>query len=225
MLGNALKDAKYLKRIKDATDTTSDPGHPRHHGIKMQAHHAISAEGVKKSGLAKELMQFGYDINLLPNLVFIPSTLQGACHLGVQPHRGDHTAIIGGDGYDEDRDRPMAYHDLVKTSVKELKRLLTDNCPAIDPGRRREVEQEMNRISKDIVRKIQNSPAVAPLTKVAMSFSPKSKTGCAGVDSVTVHTQKDCPVERNHENQQGPGQKTEQITYKKTKPYKLQVGR
>lgn len=38
MLSNTLKDAKYLKRIKDTTDASSAPKHPRHHSIKMQAH-------------------------------------------------------------------------------------------------------------------------------------------------------------------------------------------
>jgi hypothetical protein len=225
MFGNTLKDAKYLKRIKDATTATGDPGHPRHHAIKMQAHHVISADGVKKSGLGKELVEFGYDINLLPNLTFIPSTLQGACHLSVQPHRGNHAALIENDESDDDSDHPIAYHDLVKTRVKELKRLLIGECPAGHPGRRAEIREEMDRISKDIVKKIQYSPARAPLTKIAQSFAPDSKNGCGGTDSVTSHNLNDCPVERNHENQQGPDQRKEQITYKRTKPYILKAGR
>jgi hypothetical protein len=80
IFGNSAKDTQYLKRITEhiATDKT----HPRHQGVKMQAHHIISGEGIKRSGLGKKLKEFGYNINLLPNLVFIPCTLQGACYLG-----------------------------------------------------------------------------------------------------------------------------------------------
>ncbi|WP_230970307.1 AHH domain-containing protein [Nitrogeniibacter aestuarii] len=225
MLGNVLKDAKYLKRIKDATDLLSDPGHPRHHGIKMQAHHVISAEGVKKSGLGNDLVRFGYDINLLDNLVFIPSTLQGACHLGVQPHRGDHRAPVEGDEFDDDRKRPDDYHRTIAKRVNELKRLLTDNCPAEDPDRRRTIHQKMDEISKKIAKLIRIVPSKAPLTRVAKHFGPTSKIGCGGVDSIPRHEDHPCPVERHHHGQQGPGQKDEQITYRKDKPYQLKVGR
>ncbi|MBT0964172.1 AHH domain-containing protein [Denitromonas iodatirespirans] len=225
MLGNVLKDAKYLKRIKDATDPHADPDHPRHHGIGMQAHHVISAEGVKKSGLGNDLVRFGYDINVLDNLVYIPSTLQGACHLGVQPHRGDHRAPVEGDGFDDDRKRPDSYHDMVKLRVAELERLLTDKCPAEDPDRRRTIRRKMDEISKKIANLIQIVPSKAPLTRIAKHFEPKSKIGCGGVDSIPNHSGQPCPVERHHRSQQGPGQKSEQIIYRKDKPYQLKVGR
>ena len=116
-LGNSAKDSKYLKRIKDAIE--GDKAHPRHNGVKMQAHHAISAEGMKLSGLGKKIEKFGYDINLLSNLVFIPCTLQGACYLGVQPHRGNHTAVISQDDYDDDLE-PKNYHKLISSRIKNL---------------------------------------------------------------------------------------------------------
>jgi hypothetical protein len=221
-LGNSAKDSIYLKLIKNATEEKS---HPRHQGIRMQAHHIISAEGVKKSGLGKQLVQYGYDINLLPNLVYIPTTLQGACHLGVQPHRGNHTAPVDEDAADKDSERPDGYHDLVKMRVKELKRILTDGCPATHPGRRAEICRKMDHISEKIVGLIQNVPGSAPLTTIARDFSPNHLIGCGCVDSVGEHRlkAKPCAVDRNHENRAAPGQKAESITFKKT-AYKLKPG-
>ena len=91
-LGNTSKNSAYLRRIKAAIE--HDKSHPRHNGVLMQAHHIISAEGMKRSRMDKKIEKFGYDINELPNLSFIPCTLQGACYLGVQPHRGNHTAMV-----------------------------------------------------------------------------------------------------------------------------------
>ena len=65
--------------------------HPVKNNIHMQAHHIISEEGVNKSGTGNTLKTRGYDINEINNLVFLPSTPAGACHLGLQLHRGDHT--------------------------------------------------------------------------------------------------------------------------------------
>ena len=49
----------------------------------MQAHHVLSGEGVRQSKIGARLVKWRYDINTEKNLVFIPSTLQGACYLGV----------------------------------------------------------------------------------------------------------------------------------------------
>ena len=220
MLGNIGKDSKYLNRIKDATAHIAD--HPRHHGIKMQAHHLISADGVKRSGLGKELAQFGYDINLLPNLVFVPCTLQGACHLGVLPHRGNHTAIVM---EDDDDAEPIDYHKMVGKRVRELERLLTDNCPADNPHRREEINKQMNKLSSLILGLIQNTPTRAPLTTIAASFSVNNEIGCGGVDSVMLHRSSSCcSVGKNHEKRQGKNQKNENIIYKKQTSFKLKVG-
>ncbi|WP_432721154.1 AHH domain-containing protein [Jeongeupia wiesaeckerbachi] len=225
MLGNAAKDSHYLKRIKDAT--ADMPEHPRHFGVLMQAHHIISAEGVKRSGLGKELAQFGYDINLLPNLVFIPSTLQGACHLGVQPHRGNHTALLEADEGDDDSQHPLTYHDMVKTRVAELEHLLTDNCPAEDPDRRKKIKHKMDAVSKSILALIQKAPGRAPLTRVAMPFMSGHLDGCSGVDSVSARSRvkNPCPVGRDHNMKQGPGQKSEGIKYRRVAEFSLMVGR
>jgi len=222
-LGNSAKDSKYLKRIKDAIE--GDKAHPRHNGVKMQAHHAISAEGMKLSGLGKKIEKFGYDINLLSNLVFIPCTLQGACYLGVQPHRGNHTAVISQDDYDDDLE-PKNYHKLISSRIKNLQLPLAKACQGADDNRVHEIQQKLDRLSKDIISMIQYKPSAAPLTSIAQHFSPRNPVGCGGVDSVTAHLGfGECPVGRRHGGgRQGEQQKNENIAYRLEKPYKLGPG-
>lgn len=220
MLGNVSKDPKYRKRILDAVD--DDKKHPIHHGVQMQAHHIISAAGVKQSGLGNKLERFGYDINTLRNLTLIPSTLQGACHLGVQPHRGNHTAPI--QRGDSDDDHPENYHDMVEQRVSELERILKAQCPADDPDHRRKVSNEMDKISRQVLRLIQTAPMLAPLTKVARHFAGLEPKGCGGVDAVGDHKGQPCPVGHNHERTQGTRQSAEKITFKKPAAYQLQPG-
>lgn len=223
-LGNSAKDSKYLKRIKDAIENLKE--HPRHNGIKMQAHHAISAEGMKRSGLGKKIERFGYDINLLTNLVFIPCTLQGACHLGVQPHRGNHTALISEDDYDDDLE-PLTYHDLICNRIVDLQLPLAKACQGQDDARIHEIQRKLDILSRDIVSLIQRKPSAAPLTTIAHFFSPKNPIGCGGVDSVQLHRGgSGCDVGRNHSgNHQGKKQKKENITYELKEPYKLKPGK
>lgn len=222
-LGNSSKDSRYLKRIKDAIEGKKK--HPRHNGVKMQAHHAISAEGMKRSGLGKKIEKFGYDINMLNNLVFIPCTLQGACHLGVQPHRGNHTAAINQDDYDDDLE-PGSYHDLIGQRLKDLHLPLAKACQGADDARVHEIQHKLDVLSADIVEMIQRKPSAAPLTNIAKYFSPKHPVGCGGVDSVGCHRGiEPCAVGRVHSNnRRGPAQKDENITYHSEQPYKLKPG-
>lgn len=225
-LGNSAKDSKYLERIKKAI--AQNERHPRHHGVKMQAHHLISAEGVKRSGLGRKLEEFGYDINLLPNLTFIPCTLQGACYLGVQPHRGNHTHPIEGsvdqDSYDDDLE-PKTYHDMVAVFVRKIEAKLQKECPGENKVNPQRVISEMDKLSKIILGFIQNAPTQAPLTRIAMYYIPGSKIGCGGVDSVSAHKGQPCPCERRHKNTQGPRQKAENIRYTVIGRYGLEVGK
>lgn len=226
-LGNSAKDSQYLKRIKDAI--AGDREHPRHQGIKMQAHHVISGEGMRLSGLGRKIEKYGYDINLLPNLAFIPCTLQGACYLGVQPHRGNHTASVDQDDYHDDME-PEDYHDMVARRVKELDLPLKKECEGGETVR--DVQNKLDKLSKDILGLIQHKPRQAPLTEIAGHFGPDGK-GCGGVDAVARHKAAGpCPVHRKHlfdatrpGASQGPSQKNEEISYKLTGKYKLQAGR
>jgi hypothetical protein len=220
--GNDSKDSMYLSRIKAAI--LLKPGHPRHHGVQMQAHHVISAEGMKISRLGAKISKFGYDINSLENLVFIPCTLQGACYLGVQPHRGNHTARIADqDNYDDDCEPPN-YHEMVAENIQGLDLPLSKECSKDTREKAEIVREQLNGLSKQIAGLIQHKPTQAPLTEIARHFSKGNKIGCGGVDSVTHHSGKHCDVERNHLGRQGPGQRNEDITYVRRKQYTLKVG-
>lgn len=116
--GKSAKDSGYLERIKNAIK--NDRSHPRNLGVRMQAHHVISGEGMIRSGKGSTVVGFGYNINFLPNLAFIPCTLQGACYLGVQPHRGNHSAASVADQDDYDDSDHVDYHDKVASQLVEV---------------------------------------------------------------------------------------------------------
>lgn len=221
LTGNSSKDSKYLKRIKDAIE--HDKSHPRNNGVKMQAHHVISAEGMKRSELGKKIESFGYDINLLDNLVFIPCTLQGACHLSVQLHRGNHTA--NQDDYDDDSE-PGSYHEMVRKKIKGLRLPISKECLGNSALNSKEVIDKINDLSKIILKLIQKRPDIAPLTSIAKNFLMMSLHGCGGVDSVTRYSiKKICSVGRDHLNRQAQGQAEEKITYIKNGEYIFKIGR
>lgn len=221
--GNTSKNSAYLRNIKNAIE--HDKSHPRNNGVLMQAHHIISAKGMSLSNLAKKIEKFGYDINELTNLSFIPCTLQGACHLGVQPHRGNHTALVDQDDYDDDLE-VRNYHMMVAKRVEDLKLPLAKECPGSDVKKREVVQTKLDKLSKEILGLIQKKPGAAPLTDIAKHFTPGNSVGCGGADSVRLNkgiTQ--CSVERNHLNRQAVGQKTENITYKCDGKYTLIPGK
>jgi hypothetical protein len=160
--------------------------------------------------LSKELEKRGYDINNLKNLVFIPSTLQGACHLGVQPHRGNHAAEFGDD--DKDEMHPTTYHEFVGQKVKAMyiKEKLKDECKGSE-----RVQRVMNTVSLEILKLIQKGQV--KLTSVAEHFDHDSKTGCAGRDSITDFKVANCPKKRDHSE--------DGISFPKSnKPYQLRPG-
>lgn len=213
LLGNTSKDSQYLKLMNGLVKSNSK--HPKHKGVKMQAHHILSADGVKLSGLGSKLEGFGYNINLEKNLAFLPCTLQGACHLGVQPHRGNHTAIsdLEETDYDDD-DHPRSYHLMVAKKIEALKLPVDKACTGSDDPARKQIKDKMDVLSKSILGMICKTPNLARLTKVADHFSIGNRVGCSGVDSIRDHgDSKQCPTERNHLNRQGPGQRKEGISY------------
>lgn len=221
MSGNVLKDSRYLDTIQRATKHDLD--HPIHNGVTMQAHHALSEKGIRLSELGRDLVNFGYDINWLENLVFIPSTLQGACHLGVQPHRGDHRAPIG--SVEDEDDEPLTYHYLVQKRVSSAMRHIKGSCPSSKLDRD-SLRNQMAEISLSLIKLIQSHPARAPLTGVAGSFLPHGGTGCGGVDSVRDHGRHGaCPVGRDHKFREGPQQRKEAIALAKPEFYRLRAGR
>jgi hypothetical protein len=227
--GNSSKDSKYLARIKKAI--ADDKNHPRNNNLKMQAHHIISAEGMRLSGIGKKTEKTGYDINCLNNLAFIPCTLQGACFLGIQPHRGNHNASVDQDDYVDDME-PPTYHEMVGKLLRDLVEPIMKNCLGEKKENSNEVLRELDILSKKILGLIQYKPRMAPLTKIAKHFG-HGDVGCSGVDSITGHSStRHCPVSRQHrasdksvEKSHSAMQANENISFDLAGKYKLQVGK
>lgn len=213
------ESSDYLKMLKARTEAST---HPRNNDVAMQAHHLISAKGVNLNNLGDRLEDLGYDINRWQNLVFIPNTLQGACLLQVQPHRGNHTAT---DAPDNDTKKDRSYHVTVARLVSRAMPDIEKACGRI--GSKAAVEKEIDDISADLADAIQNDPGEAILTRLYANYVPGNIRGCRGVDSVRAkrHRMLDaCPVQRNHTMDQGTGQAIEKISYVMTVPYVLTPG-
>lgn len=153
-----------------------NPNHPINHGFQMQVHHLLSTQGVKKTGDGPKLKSYGYDINLPGNLVALPCTLEGACYLQVQLHRGNHPAVI--DTNDNDGEHPKSYHKFVTKRVKDAYMTISKRCEKQDnPG----IQRYMDYHSLLILRKIRSFEL--PLTKVAKAFK-RGGVGCLGATTV-----------------------------------------
>jgi len=228
------KGHSYLKAIQ--RNIAPDRTHPKHHGIKMQAHHLLSQEGIEISELGTKMVRFGYEIDALENLTFLPCTLQGACHLGVQPHRGDHSTgsarvarrgfpgrptgaeEIDEEDYDDD-DHPYSYHRMVSGKLKTLIARLEKKCTG-RPNTSGDFVEALHSLSQSILMTIYGRPSEARLTSIADHFRIGNKVGCGGVDNVGMHSaEAPCATGRNHERKQGPRQKAEAITYSASIPY------
>lgn len=204
----------------------------------MQAHHLLSQEGISVSRDGPKLVQFGYDIDSLENLAFLPCTLQGACHMGIQPHRGDHAVpiargpergfhLLGKEGkedtseeiYDDD-DHPISYHAMVAREVQDAVKKLEKKCRGTLTISESAVKT-FHDLSQKILMKIYGRPTEARLTRVAGFFVLGNAIGCGGVDNVDKHDGKTpCPCKRNHlSRRHGPGQREEDIAFDNGKPY------
>lgn len=197
--------------------------HPLHRGVKMQAHHLLSKKGVRDSGLKSKLEHLGYDINDKNNLVLLPCTLKGACHLAVQLHRGNHTALARVDLHNDDDDddgiHGISYHVFVRQTLNRIKRKLDegDLCE-MRSGR---VQRLLDRKSRTVLSMIANF--VLPLTSIHESFEPDAASGCCGCDAtgdagrqLAADSDVACPSARRHAGDEG-------ITHPGG-PYTLRVG-
>ncbi len=173
------KNSQYRTRLLGETK----PDHPIHNGIDMQAHHIISAKGVQLSGLGWKLEGLDYNINNVENLVFIPCTLAGACHLGVQLHRGNHTF--------HDDEHPRSYHVEVSDRIKRLESAIDKRCE-----KRKPIQSLIDKESVKILSMINNFEI--PLTSIFRTFRPDSKIGCGNVNNVASHSNELCSASREH---------------------------
>jgi hypothetical protein len=228
--GTVTRHSRYYTIMKNRVE--GKMSHPINNGVKMQAHHLISCEGMKESKLGKDIKKTGYDINQAYNMAFIPSTLQGACHLGIQVHAGNHTADVRPNNDDDDDEHPDKYHEMVEARVRKLEKLIKDGCVGKEKDKKN-VVRKLNNISRKIANLIQNSPKEARLTKLYNRFQPGVNAGCSNQDSVTkvpliVTPEKQvmytCSIGRNHFKKQNEGQRDENITSERYGGYALDVG-
>lgn len=206
-----LPKTGYRTRIENAVK--HDPSHPLNNGVKMQAHHLVSAKGVQLASLGNDLKQLGYDINVLENLVLLPYTLQAACHMRVQVHRGDHK--------DSDKEHPFTYHERVKRELAVLKKTIDDckGCTnaALAESNRKRLQAEVNQKSKKMLVLIEKNRI--KLSRISKDFD-EGEPGCMGrraLGDKPLHT---CPYDRNHNDDASAGFKTALSTH-----YALKVGR
>jgi hypothetical protein len=133
----------------------------------------LSKKAAKKSGVKPVLESYGYDINKIGNLVALPCTLDGACHLEVQLHRGDHTSFT-----DNDDEHPTPYHVHVMDIMQKAVEFIEKNC---ESGSSAKVQARMDNRSEGVLEDIENF--YIRLTRVHKCFKHK-EIGCNGKSSV-----------------------------------------
>jgi len=217
--GSIDKNKKYPRDLKNNIKRRPllKEKHPLYNGIVMQAHHLISTKGAKMSELDNRLVKLGYEINVVKNLVFLPSTLEGACHLKVQLHRSDHKGVIDGKNY----------HRFVSDQIKKLKRKMND-CKS-NAGKSSPMQRSMDLKSKLILNAI--AQFKIPLTHIYKNFESDNTVGCCNKNNIPAVrrsiTQEDCTSNRNHHGQQHSfsAKSTKKSTIMtNAQSYKLKVG-
>ncbi|EPJ44299.1 MAG: hypothetical protein OFPII_35940 [Osedax symbiont Rs1] len=211
-----------------------DPSHPIHNGIQMQAHHLISRKALIGSSIDKQIEDFKYDINNVANIALIPCTLQGACHLNTQLHRGNHSSahqdLLEDNGNnDVDGEHPPSYHDEIRDRIEQIKEDIDDG-DYCDGNRYKKLLERMDELSKDIAEDI-NSHDLA-LTNISRNFGSgrtSNGKGCCDADYIVdarkYRFNEACSNEQNHyKNRRAKKQQKENIDLKKTSNYEIQGG-
>lgn len=138
-------------------------------------------------------------------LALIPSTLKGACHLGVQPHIGNHSTKHQRRSRRDDNlmddGHPKSYHQHVADEVTDISELFPLCGNDMSDG----IIGLMNDLSVDILRDIQRFKL--ELTSTCETFHPRSLKGCG--DRVKFDASDETPVPecnsgRNHEGEENP---------------------
>jgi len=193
--------------------------HPINNGVHMQAHHLISEEGIKK--FKTILKGREYNINVVANMVFIPSTPAAACHMNVQLHRGDHTHVA--DEHGPDDEHPVEYHKYIKNILKKLNKKIKD-CEKYSNA---DVQRWLDNESMIALSRIKQNQLA--LTAIYRAFYPNSAIGCGNCINVKEHEANatPCNQDRNHRGKDNPMFKSSKLrsrlTIKKYN-YKLRVG-
>lgn len=154
--------------IANVNEYNRSKPHPFCHGIQMDTHHLISEKALDKCDFALQdnLRDKGYNINSLGNLVGIPATFRGACHLGTQVHRSDHK--FKKNQFDEIVN--YDYHETIKDLVTEKKQDINEcyGTTAIEESERYIHKEIMDKVSQRALRRIANF--TLPLTSIHTNF-------------------------------------------------------
>jgi len=218
------KNKSYPKDLRNNIPFHELGAHPLSHGIVMQAHHLISSKGAKNSGLEADLVELNYEINVVNNLVFLPSTLEGACHLNVQLHRGDHKAKIPD---------TKNYHRYVQGQIADIKQKIND-CDK-NEEKKSPIQDAMDLVSREILNEI--AAFDIPLSFIYKNFKPDSGLGgCCNKKNIPDVRKAlkrksgttPCSKEGNHlgdmHSFSEKSSNKDTITYKNTS-YRLEVGK
>lgn len=193
-----LRKASYIPNLEAAIKR--DDNHPYHHGFKMQAHHLLSRNGFFKVGsdFASDVDSIGYDINVAQNLVFLPSELEGACHLHVPLHRGNHTYS---DHNDQDDDVDPPYHLKVKSLLEKHAVKLVKDCKVdcSKPSKRKDKVDELNDLLDDLSATMLKRIAdyKVALNRMHRAFKLGNPCGCSNLKNVGS-SDAHCKHDRNH---------------------------
>ncbi|MER2497047.1 AHH domain-containing protein [Vibrio neptunius] len=158
--------------------------HPFCHGIQMDTHHLISGKALNDLGqdIQDALIYKGYNVNALNNLVGLPKTYKGACYLGIQLHRTQHTFKSNEFG----EVQTSNYHKEVIKFIHSIESEITqcNGTTAIEESKRDIHVNHMDQLSRKLLNKILNFQL--PLTKIGHHFNKKSKVyiGCANKEKI-----------------------------------------
>lgn len=191
--GNITKDApKYrdawianVNVYNNGTDEIEGVPHPFCQGIQMDTHHLISEKALKDIGqdIQEALIYKGYNVNALNNLVGLPKTYKGACYLGIQLHRTQHTYKSNEFG----EVQTSNYHKEVIKFIHSIESEITqcNGTTKIEESEREIHVNHMDEISRKLLNKILKFQL--PLTKIAHHFNKKKSKvyiGCANKEKI-----------------------------------------
>jgi hypothetical protein len=187
----------YRQNVLNRIPKKDNPDHPIYNGVTMQAHHLLSKQGIEESGLKEDLEHLGYDIDFYKNIVLLPSTLQGACHLNVQVHRGNHGSTHS-EAEDDDDQHKIGYHDKVTDLVEQLEDL-------IDQGKFCEVSKidlikSMNIRSNIVLSRIKKNRLALSTAYRNFGLYNSNGKGCSNQTSISKVTESSphCVMDRIH---------------------------
>jgi hypothetical protein len=198
-MGTKFRD-KIIANVIDKED------HPYNLGVSMQAHHLVSKKGMKISNFEIKLKKYGYEIDDIDNLVLIPNEPFDACHMNVQLHRSNHSALnnysFNSQDDKTDDEHPLDYHQVVKKLINFLEPDISHICSLkTSPDKKTNLIQALvNDISDQVLTDINSFKL--KLTSIALDFYKDSDIGCSNHNNIDKNREKElCKKRRSHNSE------------------------